>query len=271
MPDCFERSDDLLPVQRRLGPVNTPRILVIQPDPTAPPERLGEWLTDKGAELDIYLAPDDGVPENIDDYHGMVCLGGGPGASDDPQYPWLADLRSLLGTARHQNMPTLGVSLGAQLLAMTNGGKVLRGPEGPEAGPGLVAKKDAAWQDPLFAELPLMPDVVQFHLDVIDQLPPNAELLASAPQYSNQAYRLDRVLYGLQFHIETTPSVVRQWIAASPGIAEAAREGAFDEERLAQLHDDIAETWRPFAHRFVDLAAGRIEPAEPKPRTLPLA
>jgi GMP synthase-like glutamine amidotransferase len=229
------------------------RLLIIQPDASDPLGPLGDWLTDAGAELDLRLLPKDDLPADPDGYQGVVCLGGGMAAEDDAEHPWLADVRRLLAKAATKRIPTLGICLGAQLLAVATGGRVEPGPDGPEVGPHLVAKKDAAWTDPLFADLPLMQDVLQFHTDAITRLPPGAELLASAPLYGNQAFRLGRCAYGVQFHIEF------------------ARPGSLEHEALVSVHADIEETWRPFAGRFVRLAAGELEPAVDGHRTLPLA
>ncbi|WP_103348260.1 type 1 glutamine amidotransferase [Amycolatopsis sp. CA-128772] len=246
------------------------RILIIQPDASDPPGPFGDWLTDAGAELDVRLLPEQELPE-LDGYRAVVCLGGGMGAEDDAKHPWLADVRRLLAKAASKNLPTLGICLGAQLLAVATGGRVETGPDGPEVGPHLVSKKDAAWTDPLFADLPLMQDVLQFHTDAITRLPPGAELLASSPRYTNQAYRFGRCVYGVQFHIETTPAVVESWAAECPEEAEFARPGALEHDKLVTAHADIEETWRPFAQRFVRLAAGDLEPAVTSQRTLPLA
>ncbi|SFW92390.1 type 1 glutamine amidotransferase [Amycolatopsis australiensis] len=247
------------------------RLLIIQPDASDPPGPLGDWLTDAGADLDLRRPPADDLPTGLDGYQGVVCLGGGMAAEDDAKHPWLADVRRLLATAASRNLPTLGICLGAQLLAVATGGRVEVGADGPEVGPHLVAKKDAAWTDPLFAELPLMQDVLQFHTDAITRLPPGAELLASAPRYTNQAYRLGRCVYGVQFHIETTPEVVESWAADSPEEAGFARPGSLEHDALITVHADVEETWRPFAQRFVRLAAGELEPAAESQRTLPLA
>jgi GMP synthase-like glutamine amidotransferase len=218
------------------------RLLVIQPDPDDPPGPLGDWLTAAGAELDVVVPPAD---------------------PDDVDHPWLVDVRRLLAAAVARQLPTLGICLGGQLLAVATGGSVVVGEDGPEVGPHLVAKRDLAWTDPLFAELPFMPDVLHFHTDVIERMPRNAVLLASATRYPNQAFRVGRCAYGLQFHIETTTEVVLAWARDSPREAEFARPDALTAERLDQLHADIEETWRPFAGLFVRLAAGDLEPARP--------
>jgi GMP synthase-like glutamine amidotransferase len=245
------------------------RLLVMQPDTSDPVGPLGSWFEEAGALLDIRKLPDDHLPDQLDGYDGVVCLGGGMNAEDDRGHPWLADVRRVLARAVSAGTATLGICLGAQLLTVATGGRVVRGAKGPEVGPGLVSKKDAAWTDPLFAELPLMQDVLQFHQDAIDTLPPGATLLASAPKYQNQAFRVHRRGYGIQFHIETTPAAVRSWAADSPELAEQARPGVFELEALIAAHDEIAETWRPFAHRFVQLAEGSLAPAEQQRPGLP--
>jgi GMP synthase-like glutamine amidotransferase len=180
--------------------------------------------------------------------------------------PWLPALRALLRAAVADEIPTLGICLGAQLLAAANGGRVERNADGPEYGAQLVAKRTAAAQDPLFRALPIAPDVVQWHVDAVTVLPPGAIELASSPVCANQAFRLGRLAWGIQFHIETTPELVRSWAAADA----AALEG-YDVERLLTrsdaVHDDLAETWRPFVREF---AAIVTDPdAVPDPRGVP--
>jgi GMP synthase-like glutamine amidotransferase len=234
-------------------------VLVIQPDAADPIGPLGGWLTGAGADLHIVTPPH--LPADLGDHAGLVVLGGAMGATDDFDHPWLADVRRLLASAVTRQLPTLAICLGAQLLAVAAGGAAAVGEDGPEVGPHLVAKRDLGWTDPLFAEVPLMPDVLQFHSDVIDRLPPNTALLASATRYPNQAFRVGRCVYGLQFHIETTTETVLAWARDFPHEAEFARPDALTVERLDQLHADLEETWRPVAEKFVRLAAGELEPA----------
>lgn len=241
-------------------------LLVIQPDTADPLGPLGTWLADAGGVPHV-VTPSE-LPADLDGYDGLVVLGGGMDATDDFGHPWLVDVRRLLSSAVTRRVPTLAICLGAQLLAVAAGGGVGAGAEGPEVGPHLVAKRDLGSSDPLFAELPLMPDVLHFHSDVVDRLPPNSVLLASATRYPNQAFRVGRAAYGLQFHIETTTDTVLAWAESDPDTAEFAAPGALDAERLDRLHADIEETWRPVAAKFVQLAAGALAPA--RPPSLPL-
>ena len=51
----------------------------------------------------------------------------------------------------------------------------------------------------------------QWHGDGFD-LPPGAIRLASSAHYSTQAFRVGRLIYGLQFHLEVTPRMIERWI-----------------------------------------------------------
>lgn len=239
----------------------TTRLLVLQPSEVNPPERLADWLTSAGAALTLRRPAIDGLSQSLQAVDGVVCMGGDMDANDDTEYPWLAGLRRLLADAVARRLPVLGVCLGGQLLAAATGGAVRQGSHGPEAGPDLVAKRDAAAHDPLFAELPLTPDVIQFHHGEIHRLPPGATLLASSVRYPHQAFRVGAAGYGLRFHIETTPATVLSWARADPGAAAAIRPGRLDADYLAQVHADLEQIWRPAAARFVALAAGELAPA----------
>ena len=220
------------------------RVLVVVPSETDPPARLGEWLRDAGLDLDErHLGTGDTLPEGLDGFDGLVVLGGPQSALDDETTsPELGDVRRVLQRALDADLPTLAICLGAQLLADVGGGTVRPGVDGPEVGATLVAKRDAADADPVFGPLPLSPDVLQWHHDEISELPPGATLLAGNPFYAHQAFRVGRHVYGLQFHIEPTPEIVRQW-AADDAVGVAA--SPHDRETLClrsdAAHPDIEE------------------------------
>jgi len=222
-------------------------VLVVQNDRSDPIGPLGEWLVDAGLTLDVRSAADEPA---LDGYAGLIVLGGGLNANDDG----LAPVRALLARALADEVPTLGICLGAQLLAVALGGVVGANPEGPEYGAQLVAKRANAATDPLFRELPITPDVIQWHRDAVLQLPASAVQLASSPGCDVQAFRAGRLAWGIQFHIETTPEVVRAWAAE-----DAAELEGYDIERMLErsdaVHPDIAEVWHPFAAAFAGIVA----------------
>lgn len=236
--------------------VRLPTALVVQNDPDSPPARLGDWLVEAGLEQ-YAVTPYDGslLPDKLDGYAAFVTVGDGMSAPDGAAADWHLALKALLRQAVSAGLPTLAVCQGAQLLAEALGGRIAPGESGPEIGPALVAKRDVASADPLFGLVPFTPDVVQWHQLGIIALPPGAVLLASSPKYPNQAFRVGTAAYGLQFHIETTPDIVRRWADR-----DTDRLGGFGVERerllarLEEAHADVEDVWRPFTVRFVELA-----------------
>ncbi len=246
----------------------TAPLLVLENDVSGPVAQLGRWLREAGAELDIRSGVlGEAIPADLAGYSGLIVMGGAMGAQDDDRAPWLPDVRALLSQAVRAELPTLGVCLGAQLLAVATGGRVDRA-ELPEYGAQLVAKRQAAATDPLLRELPITPDVLQWHVDEVSQLPGNAVLLASSPGTEVQAFRVGRLAWGFQFHIETTPEIVAAWARED---AEALADYDVDRilARSAAAHADIAEVWRPVAETLVGIAADPVAAAGP--RTLPMA
>lgn len=234
-----------------------PRILVLQHDSENPPEHLGEWLAAAGADLDVRrLFAGDPVPDTLAGHDAVVSLGGAMGADDDATVSWLSATKRLLATAAEAAVPTLGVCLGAQLLASATGGRVAAGGRGPEVGAFLIARRDAAAADPLFAGLPLTPDVMHCHDDTVTELPPGAVLLATNGYpggYPHQAFRVGRAAWGVQFHIETSAERVRGWAEGKRAGTLPIRVGA----ELDEAQDSMSQVWKAFAARFVALAAQR--------------
>ncbi len=238
--------------------------LVVENDPTDDLCRLGEWLTEAGLSLEV-RRPHSGeeLPAELDGYQAFVVLGGEqdayPAGDGTPGAPWFPRVESLLRKAVRHRVPTLGICLGGQLLAQAHGGRVERSAAGPEIGARLVAKRDIAGSDPLFGPLPFAPDVIQYHHDEITMLPAGAVLLAASPRYPHQAFRIGDRAWGTQFHIETDVEMFAGWVQKFDN-ADALVAGV----ELAQ--EDVREVWQPFAHRFAELAQGRL----PIPRDLPL-
>jgi GMP synthase-like glutamine amidotransferase len=194
----------------------------------------------------------DPVPPDLSGYAGLIAMGGRVSADADDLAPWLPAERALLAEAVATEVPTLGVCLGHQLLALATGGRVGPNPLGLEIGAQLIAKRGAAATDPLFGPLPITPDVIQWHRDAVLELPPGAVLLAASPGCEVQAFRVGRLAWGIQFHIETTPAGVRRWAAAN-----AAEIADYDVpallERVDKVQPDLAAVWQPFAAAFAGI------------------
>jgi GMP synthase (glutamine-hydrolysing) len=212
------------------------RALIVQHTAHEGLGRLLEWLPAAG--LDVHpIHPYLGhrVPPSVEG-DALIVLGGPMGAYDDQVAPWLPATRALLATAIDDGVPTLGICLGAQLLAVAAGGEVLRGAAGPELGFGEVSV-------PVGDELLMagtMP-VVQWHYDAVTRLPAGAQLLASSDLYEVQAFRVGEVAWGLQFHVEATVDMVRDWAAVDGVPVEVADAVKFQEQALEMAGAGLAE------------------------------
>ena len=236
-----------------------PRALVVTHSASEGVGNVGTWLEAAGVELEVVEPWDgDAVPDDPTCYDAVVVMGGPQQAYDDGSAPWLRATKDLLRRAVGESVPTLGICLGGQLLAEATGGRVAKGEAGVEAGARLVAKRDAAWEDELFADVPFTPTVVQWHEDAIVDLPPGAVRLATSPKYENQAFRVGQRAWGLQFHIETPPEMVRHWGAEyGAAVEEAGLDPVALAERAVEELDEVEACWRPVVERFAALAHGR--------------
>ena len=184
------------------------RALVLQHIACEPPGVFEDVLRERGVGLHR-VELDEGEP--LPDWHefdAIVAMGGPMSATDDDTLPWLRDEKRLIRDAVRAGTPFWGVCLGVQLLAASLGAPVYPGPE-PEVGLLPVELTDEARDDPVFAGAPTELVTLQWHGDTFD-LPAGAARLARSPAYENQAFRFDRA-YGLQFHLEVSPEMAREW------------------------------------------------------------
>jgi GMP synthase (glutamine-hydrolysing) len=172
----------------------------------------------------------------------LIMMGGPMGVYEQDRHPWIrCQLRRLARRLEHDR-PTLGVCLGAQMIAAALGADVYPGPR-KEVGFHPVAVHDQARQSPLdhVVDVP----VLHWHGDTFT-LPDNVELLASSHVYDHQAFRRGSNLLALQFHAEMGEDErFHDWVEQWP---EAVVEAGGDEASLRAAH----ETHGPSA-----VAAGR--------------
>lgn len=138
----------------------------------------------------------------------LVVLGGPIGAYEDDRYPFLADELRILERRLAAGRPTLGICLGAQLMARALGARVYPGP-GKEIGWSPIALTQAGRVSPL-ASLDGVA-VLHWHGDTFD-LPAGAECLASTDLCAHQAFALGRNALGLQFHGEVDGADIERWL-----------------------------------------------------------
>lgn len=141
----------------------------------------------------------------------LVVLGGPIGVYEREAYPFIEAEIDFIRTRLASKRPTLGICLGAQLMAAAAGARVYPGAEGKEIGwAPLHAGKDSALF-PLFTDLVDSGlQVLHWHGDTFD-LPAQALHLAGTAAYANQAFAIGQYGLGLQFHPEVTGQGLERW------------------------------------------------------------
>src|SRR5690625_7049332 len=90
-------------------------VLVIEHESVCPAGVVATVLERSGLDMHLFQ-PHVGqqLPEDLSGYEGMAVLGGGRGALDDADHPWLPRVRPLLALATARRLPPLGICRGAQ-------------------------------------------------------------------------------------------------------------------------------------------------------------
>ncbi|TYL98073.1 glutamine amidotransferase [Bradyrhizobium rifense] len=163
----------------------------------------------EGWNVSFCEAPvDDLSHSSIRDADLLIVLGGPIGVYETDSYPFLTREIDLLERRLAQGLPTLGICLGAQLMAKALGARVYAG-NVKEIGWGSVTLSDAGHAsclEPLAEGAPVM----HWHGDTLD-LPDNAARLASNENYENQAFAFGNHALALQFHLEADPRQLEEW------------------------------------------------------------
>ncbi len=203
-------------------------------------------LAQQGFEVRYFEAGvDDLAALQADSDDWLVILGGPISANDVDDFPFLQTEIELLRKRIEQDKPTLGICLGAQLMARAMGQAVYPG-KAKEIGWMPVTLTDAGNASPLAALESCNNVVLHWHGETFD-LPDEAVLLASTDIAVNQAFRIGDNIYGLQFHLEATPQGMERWFIGHIGEIEQT-EGV----SVKQLRADTAR------HADQTEAAGRL-------------
>lgn len=204
-------------------------------------------LEDRGYEVQYLDAGIDDLRLAFDGAELVVVLGGPVGVGDVDRYPFLRTEIDLLRERLEAGRPTLGVCLGAQLMAAALGAKV-RPTGNPEIGFGEIELTPEGRKSVL-AGLEGVP-VFHWHADEF-AIPDGAHGLAATEGFPNQAFSLGANALALQFHIEADPVFLERWLIGHAGELAAARidpdllrnQAAADGHRLVKAARRVIDEW----------------------------
>lgn len=145
----------------------------------------------------------------------MVVLGGPISAYDDDRYPTIGPLVAMIEKRIAAGLPTLGICLGAQLIARVLGSRVY--PSGhTEIGWTPLTLTEAGKRSPLRHLDGAHTSMLHWHGDTFD-LPQGAVHLASTPVCQNQAFSWGNHVLGLQCHPEIRTDRFEPWLIGNAG------------------------------------------------------
>ena len=198
-------------------------VLVLQHIACEPPGAFEDVLRDRGANLHrVELDEGDPLPP-WQDYVAIVAMGGPMSVNDDAELPWLTVEKQAIAEAVRAGVPYWGV-----MPRRAAPGRVARRarlsghPAGGRRAAGDAHRRGA--RRPGLRRPPAEFLTLQWHGDTFD-LPEGAVRLASSPAYPNQAFRFGQPAYGVQFHVEVTDQMAREW-ARCPGLRRVRRPRA---------------------------------------------
>ena len=210
-------------------------------------------VVERGDELDRWVvANGEAAPGDPGAWDAVMIFGGAMHPDQDAEHPWLGAEVSFIERALDGGVPTIGVCLGAQLMARAAGAWV-GSASSAEVGWFVVEVNEDGRRDPVLGVLPDRLEAFQWHYYTFE-LPAGAVQLASSAA-ARQAYRLGERAWGIQFHAEVDRTMLAHWFVE--GVAELPKP-------VVEVEADTAhnlETWnvhgRALCNAFLD-EAGRL-------------
>ena len=161
----------------------------------------------------IQLDEGEKIPNNIEEFDGMFCMGGPMDTWMEEEFPWLIEEKNKIKQfVVELQKPYLGFCLGCQLLGEVLGGDVVKS-KPPEIGILDINMDQASSNDILFGEFKSTIKALQWHSYEVQNLESNHDitLLGSSPTTKYQIFKYKNHAYGIQFHIEIKNNTVSQW------------------------------------------------------------
>ena len=189
-------------------------VLVLQHIKIEDPGYIKDLMLNDGVNLTtIELDEGEKIPDDLNKFDAMFCMGGPMDTWMEDQYPWLIDEKKVIKEfVVNLKKPYLGFCLGCQLLGEAIGGKVIKS-KPSEIGMMDVNFSDEKKRDVLFSSFPNKIKSLQWHSYEVSGLETNEDvkILASSPITKYQIFKYQKHAYGIQFHIEVKDTTVNEW------------------------------------------------------------
>ncbi len=227
-------------------------VLIIKHVEQEGPGMLGTFFEDAGWRLvTAELGLRESLPDRLDGFAAVVMLGGPMNVYEEEAYPFLKEEDLFIRQVLREEIPFLGICLGAQLLAKACGARVMKAAE-KEVGWYTVDLTKQARQDRLFRRVESPLTVFQWHEDTFE-IPDGGVLLGTSALVRNQAFKMGSCAYGLQFHVEVSLDMVETWMKDERSIdtENILRQGGIVSETLEQQAAALFNNFRRLAESTV--------------------
>ena len=173
-------------------------ILVFQHHPLEGLGTIKHWLESQKASITYHKFFEDQSIPNINDYDGLIIMGGPMSVNDEDEHPWITDAVKTIKRAIDGNKKVLGICLGAQLIAKSLGA-IVKPNQHKEIGLHPISPVNTSNTDVFSFPNPL--NVIHWHSQTFD-IPLNATHIAQSEACTNQGFQMGKNVIGLQFHLE---------------------------------------------------------------------
>ena len=217
-------------------------IIVLQHIKIEDPGYIKDLMLTDGVKLTtIELDEGEKIPNNLNQFDGMFCMGGPMDTYMEKEYPWIIEEKKAIKEfVINLKKPYLGFCLGCQLLGEIVGGKVVK------SNPAEIGIMDIHFsqqkdEDRLFSKFPNQIKSLQWHSYEVQGLEsnPNINIIGSSPTTKYQIFGYNNHAYGIQFHLEIRKSTVDDW-AAVPEYKNAL-EQSLGQEALPHMKREVNE------------------------------
>jgi GMP synthase (glutamine-hydrolysing) len=212
-------------------------VAVLQHEGNEPGGLIEEYIRERGVGLlRVPIYETNEIPP-INSTH-LLVMGGPMSVNDEEELPWLKAEKQLIREWVAKGRPVLGICLGAQLIASSFGAAV------------YPCEKELGWSSVTAVKNGVVPGfpetcrVFQMHGETFD-IPRGAALAYRGEKVRNQALCIGSAL-GLQFHLEITLDMIRDWICDLP---KQEQSSLLDQSR--QYLPESRMNCRTIAERFL--------------------
>ena len=190
------------------------KILILQHIECETPGYIKDLMLNDGFDLTtVELDVGEKIPDNINQFDGMFCMGGPMDTWMTEKYPWIVEEKKKIKEfVVDLEKPFLGFCLGCQFLGEVVGGEVVKSTP-PEIGILEINMEKQIIDDRLFSTFPKTIKALQWHSYEVIGLENNNNItvLASSPTTKYQIFKYKDNAYGIQFHIEIKSNTVSDW------------------------------------------------------------